>query len=150
MDMPDDGNSQPNSNSGEIEDASPRWINMVAYVICKRADSRLNDRSAAINNITSNMSRMNELARKKSKDNSGIFKAKDNEIKIVYDEGRDICDNLTICKFLLAVELTNPIDSPEFEKELSDIYAPAPVQKDTAKQASGDEEEIEEEEEEEE
>ena len=150
MDMPDDGNPLPNSNSSEVEDTTPRWINMVAYVICDKADTRLNDRSAAINNITSNMSRMNELARKKSKDNSGIFKAKDNEIKIVYDEGRDVCDNLTICKFLLAVELTNPIDSPEFEKELSDIYAPAPVQKDTAKQASDDEEEIEEEEEEEE
>ncbi len=121
---------------------------MVAYIICEKSDTRLNDRSAAINNITSKMTQMNELAQKNNKENNGIFKAKDNEIKIVYDEGRDICDHLTICKFLLAVELTSPIDSPEFEKELAEIYAPAATEKDSAKKSSSDDDGNEEEEEE--
>ena len=92
---------------------------MVAYVICEKNDTWLNDRSAAINNITSKM-----------KENSSIFKAKDEEIKIVYDEGRDICDHLTIRKFLLAVELTEPIDSPEFEKALAKKLSPIPSEDD--------------------
>ena len=112
MDMPQE-NNQKNAEQVEVGDGSLRWINMVAYVICEKYDTRLNDRSAAINNITS---KMNEYG--------DIFKAKDEEIKIVYDEGRDICDHLTICKFLLAVELKEPIDSPELEKELAKKFSP--------------------------
>ncbi len=118
MDMPEDGNPLPSG----MEDATNNgltWINMVAYVICEKNDSWLNDRSAAINNITSKM-----------KENSSIFKAKDEEIKIVYDEGRDICDHLTIRKFLLAVELKEPIDSPEFEKALAKKLSPIPSEDD--------------------
>ena len=83
-------------------------------MICYKADSSLNDRSAAINNITSKM-----------KENDGIFKAKDEEIMIVYDEGVGICDRLSISKFLLAVELKEPVDSPEFEEELAKMFSPA-------------------------
>ena len=118
MDMPEDGNPLPSG----MEDATNNgltWINMVAYVICEKNDTWLNDRSAAINNITSKM-----------KENSSIFKAKDEEIKIVYDEGRDICDHLTIRKFLLAVELKEPIDSPEFEKALAKKLSPIPSEDD--------------------
>jgi len=122
MDMPQE-NNQKNPEQPEVGDGSLRWINMVAYVICEKYDTRLNDRSAAINNITS---KMNEY--------SNIFKAKDEDIKIVYDEGRDICDHLTICKFLLAVELTEPINSPELEKELAKKFSPV----------SAEEEEVEE------
>ena len=82
--------------------------------MCDKTDSTLNDRSAAINNITSKM-----------KENDGIFKAKDEEIMIVYDEGRDVCDHLSISKFLLAVELKEPVDSPELEKELTKKFSPA-------------------------
>lgn len=147
MDMPEDGEQQQ-SNSGEPADNAQRWINMVAYVICEKSDTLLNDRSAAINNITSKMAQMNELARKNNPENNGIFKAKDNELKIVYDVGTGICDHLTICKFLLAVELTNPIDSPEFERELAGIYAPASSDKDSAKKSSSADAEDEKEEEE--
>ena len=147
MDMPEDGDQQQ-GNSGEPADNSLRWINMVAYVICEKNDTLLNDRSAAINNITSKMAQMNELARKNNPENNGIFKAKDNELKIVYDVGTGICDHLTICKFLLAVELTNPIDSPEFERELAEIYAPAATEKESAKKSSSDDAEDEKEEEE--
>ena len=148
MDMPGDNNNQQQDSTTDSGDNTLRWINMVAYIICEKSDTRLNDRSAAINNITSKMTQMNELAQKNNKENNGIFKAKDNEIKIVYDEGRDICDHLTICKFLLAVELTNPIDSPEFEKELAEIYAPAATEKDSVKESSSDDDGTEEEEEE--
>lgn len=149
MDMPSE---EQKSSSDEVVDASLRWINMVAYIICEKNDSKLNDRSAAINNITSRMAQLNDQVRKSNKDGEGvdgIFKSKDNEIKIVYDEGRDVCDHLTICKFLLAVELTAPIDSPEFEKALAGILAPAAPEKDSAKNASADDEAEEEEEEEE-
>ena len=124
MDMPEESNEP--SDSSETNSNALTWINMVAYVICEKNDTWLNDRSAAINNITSKM-----------KENSSIFKAKDEEIKIVYDEGRDICDHLTIRKFLLAVELTEPIDSPEFEKALAKKLSPIPSE-------DGDEEEEEE------
>ena len=114
MDMGDSNqNQESKKDDGEV-DNSLRWVNMVAYVICGKNDSTLNDRSAAINNITSKM-----------KENDGIFKAKDEEIMIVYDEGRDICDRLSISKFLLAVELKEPIDSPELEKELAKKFSPA-------------------------
>ena len=127
MDMPEDGGSQQQgTNPTEAGDGSLRWINMVAYVICEKSDTRLNDRSAAINNITSKM----------NTDYKSIFKAGDADIKIVYDEGRDICDHLTICKFLLAVELKEPIDSPEFEQALAKKLSPV---------ASDEEEEEEEE-----
>ena len=117
MDMGDNSQSQDNSKKDEAEgDKSLRWVNMVAYVICDKTDSTLNDRSAAINNITSKM-----------KENDGIFKAKDEEIMIVYDEGRDVCDHLSISKFLLAVELKEPVDSPELEKELAKKFSPASV-----------------------
>ena len=149
MDMPEDSNDQQQSNTGESADNSLRWINMVAYVICEKSDTLLNDRSAAINNITSKMAQMNELARKNNPENNGIFKAKDNELKIVYDVGAGICDHLTICKFLLAVELTNPINSPDFERELEEIYAPAGADKESAKKSSSDDAEDEKEEEEE-
>ena len=120
MDMPEDGNPLPSG----MEDAANNgltWINMVGYIICEKDSTKLNDRSAAINNITSKM-----------KENSSIFKAKDEEINnnLVYDEGRDICDHLTICKFLLAVELKNPIDSPEFEKALAKKLSPIPAEDD--------------------
>ena len=119
MDMPEDGNPLP-ADAGDAENSGGlTWINMVAYVICEKNDTWLNDRSAAINNITSKM-----------KENSSIFKAKDEEIKIVYDEGRDICDHLTIRKFLLAVELKEPIDSPEFEKALAKKLSPIPSEDD--------------------
>ena len=115
MDMGDNSQNQDNAKKEEAEgDGSLRWVNMVAYVICDKMDSTLNDRSAAINNITSKM-----------KENDGIFKAKDEEIMIVYDEGRDICDHLSISKFLLAVELKEPVDSPELEKELTKKFSPA-------------------------
>ena len=115
MDMGDNSQNQDNAKKEEAEgDGSLRWVNMVAYVICDKTDSTLNDRSAAINNITSKM-----------KENDGIFKAKDEEIMIVYDEGRDICDHLSISKFLLAVELKEPVDSPELEKELTKKFSPA-------------------------
>ena len=117
MDMGDNNQNQDNSKKDEAEgDKSLRWVNMVAYVICDKTDSTLNDRSAAINNITSKM-----------KENDGIFKAKDEEIMIVYDEGRDVCDHLSISKFLLAVELKEPVDSPELEKELAKKFSPASV-----------------------
>ena len=117
MDMGDNSQNQDNSKKDEAEgDKSLRWVNMVAYVICDKNDSTLNDRSAAINNITSKM-----------KENDGIFKAKDEEIMIVYDEGRDVCDHLSISKFLLAVELKEPVDSPELEKELAKKFSPASV-----------------------
>ncbi|MBO4710080.1 MAG: type IV pilus assembly protein PilM, partial [Kiritimatiellae bacterium] len=75
MDMGDNSQNQDNSKKDEAEgDKSLRWVNMVAYVICDKNDSTLNDRSAAINNLTSKM-----------KENDGIFKAKDEEIMIVYD-----------------------------------------------------------------
>ena len=48
----------------------------------------------------------------------------------MYDEGRDICDHLTIRKFLLAVELKEPIDSPEFEKALAKKLSPIPSEDD--------------------
>ncbi|MBQ7730312.1 MAG: type IV pilus assembly protein PilM [Lentisphaeria bacterium] len=118
MNMPEDSNEPANDADGTASNALT-WVNMVAYVICEKNDSWLNDRSAAINNITSKM-----------KENSSIFKAKDEEIKIVYDEGRDICDHLTIRKFLLAVELTEPIDSPEFEKALAKKLSPIPSEDD--------------------
>ncbi|MDD6337648.1 MAG: type IV pilus assembly protein PilM [Lentisphaeria bacterium] len=115
MDMGDNSQNQDSGKKEEAEgDGSLRWVNMVAYVICDKMDSTLNDRSAAINNITSKM-----------KENDGIFKAKDEEIMIVYDEGRDICDHLSISKFLLAVELKEPVDSPELEKELTKKFSPA-------------------------
>lgn len=117
MNMPENGNETANSSDGTSNGLT--WINMVAYVICEKNDTWLNDRSAAINNITSKM-----------KENSSIFKAKDEEIMIVYDEGRDICDRLTIRKFLLAVELTEPIDSPEFEKALAKKLSPIPSEDD--------------------
>jgi len=117
MDMGDNNQNQDNSKKDEAEgDKSLRWVNMVAYVICDKTDSTLNDRSAAINNITSKM-----------KENDGIFKAKDEEIMIVYDEGRDVCDHLSISKFLLAVELKEPVDSSELELELAKKYSPASV-----------------------
>ena len=122
LDMPEEGTQK--SDPVEGGDTSLRWVNMVAYVICENYNSKNNDRYAAINNITSKM-----------KEYSGIFKAKNSEIKFVYDEGRDICDNLTISRFLLAVELQEPIDSPEFEKELAKKFSPI---------ASEDEEEEEE------
>jgi len=103
----DDDQKQSDASSSGLT-----WVNMEAYVICEKSDTWLNDRSAAINNITSKM-----------KENGKIFKAKDEEIIIVYDDGRAI-DHLTICKFLLAVELTEPIDSPELEKLLAQKYSP--------------------------
>ncbi len=118
MDLPEDNNEPANGADGTVTNALT-WVNMVAYVICEKNDSWLNDRSAAINNITSKM-----------KENSSIFKAKDEEIKIVYDEGRDVCDHLTIRKFLLAVELTEPVDSPEFEKALAKKLSPIPSEDD--------------------
>ena len=118
MNMPENSN-EPANNSDGTANSGLTWINMVAYVICEKNDTWLNDRSAAINNITSKM-----------KENSSIFKAKDEEIMIVYDEGRDICDRLTIRKFLLAVELTEPIDSPEFEKALAKKLSPIPSEDD--------------------
>lgn len=151
MDMPEEGGESQSSNrSSEQGDGTLRWVNMVAYIICEKFDTRLNDRSAAINNITSRMSQLNAQAQRNNKENSGLFKAKDNEIKIVYDEGRDVCDRLTICKFLLAVELTNPIDSPEFERELAEILSPVVVEKEPVKKAASADEEDEEVEEEEE
>ena len=114
MNMPENNNEPADGQDGTINNGLT-WINMVAYVICEKNDTWLNDRSAAINNITSKM-----------KENRSIFKAKDEEIMIVYDEGRDICDHLTIRKFLLAVELTEPIDSPEFEKALAKKLSPIP------------------------
>ena len=127
MDMPGEENPDPTQQNAEGASNALTWINMVAYVICDKSDTRLNDRSAAINNITSKM----------NSDYKSIFKAGDADIKIVYDEGRDICDNLTICKFLLAVELKEPVDSPEFEQLLAKKFSPV---------ASDDEEEEEEEE----
>ena len=128
MDMPDEEEEDKPEGETISTEGGLRWINMVAYVVCEKYDTRLNDRSAAINNITSKM-----------KENGGFFKAKDEEIKIVYDEGREICNYLTICKFLLAVELKEPIDSPEFEKMLAKKFSPVGV--------DDDEEEEEEEEE---
>ena len=153
MDMPEDeeeeNSNRQNNNNSEASPGGLCWINMVAYIICDKNDSntKLNDRSAAINNITSNMSRLNSQVKN---DIGGFFKAKDNEIKIVYDEGRDICDRVNICKFLLAVELTAPIDSSEFEAALSELYAPAAPEKDSAQNSSSEEVDDEEEEEEEE
>ena len=118
MNMPENGNEPADGQDGTLNNGLT-WINMVAYVICEKNDTWLNDRSAAINNITSKM-----------KENHSIFKAKDEEIMIVYDEGRDICDHLTIRKFLLAVELTEPIDSPEFEKALAKKLSPIPSEDD--------------------
>ncbi len=118
MNMPENGNEPADGQDGTLNNGLT-WINMVAYVICEKNDTWLNDRSAAINNITSKM-----------KENRSIFKAKDEEIMIVYDEGRDICDHLTIRKFLLAVELTEPIDSPEFEKALAKKLSPIPSEDD--------------------
>ena len=118
MNMPENNNEPADGQDGTINNGLT-WINMVAYVICEKNDTWLNDRSAAINNITSKM-----------KENRSIFKAKDEEIMIVYDEGRDICDHLTIRKFLLAVELTEPIDSPEFEKALAKKLSPIPSEDD--------------------
>jgi len=114
MDSNDSNQNQDGKKDGG--DGSLRWVNMVAYVICSKNDSTLNDRSAAINNITSKM-----------KENDGIFKAKDEEIMIVYDEGRDVCDRISISKFLLAVELKEPVDSPELELELAKKFSPASV-----------------------
>ena len=108
------GDNSNNSEESEENTGGLRWVNLEAYVICNKADSTLNDRSAAINNITSKM-----------KENDGIFKAKDEEIMIVYDEGVGICDRLSISKFLLAVELKEPVDSPEFEEELAKKFSPA-------------------------
>ncbi len=119
MNMPDDNPQPQQTDSSDAANTALTWVNMVAYVICEKNDTWLNDRSAAINNITSKM-----------KENSSIFKAKDEEIKIVYDEGRDICDHLTIRKFLLAVELKEPIDSPEFEKALAKKLSPIPSEDD--------------------
>ncbi|MBR4253498.1 MAG: type IV pilus assembly protein PilM [Lentisphaeria bacterium] len=119
MDMPDEDEEEKTESESISTEGGLRWINMVAYVICEKYDTRLNDRSAAINNITSKM-----------KENGGFFKAKDEEIKIVYDEGREICNYLTICKFLLAVELKEPIDSPEFEKMLAKKFSPVGVDED--------------------
>ena len=130
MDMPEDGenNSQQQDGSSEAGDGSLRWINMVAYVICEKNGTRIDDRNAAINNIISKM-----------KEYSEIFKANDADIKLVDNVDRDYCDHLTICRFLLAVELKEPIDSPEMENELTKRLAPA---------AAGAEEKEEEEEEE--
>ena len=145
MDMPDDGNPLPNGNSSEPADTSLRWVNMVAYIICDKndSDSLLFDRDAAISKITS---KMNEYR--------GIFKASDNDLMIVSNVDNDICDHLNIRRILLAVELTNPIDSAEFEEELLNIFAPAVPEKDSAKDTSDSEdddaEEAEAEEEEEE
>lgn len=111
LDMPEE--ESPKNDSSEDGDNSLRWVNMVAYVICENYNSKNNDRYAALNNIASKM-----------KEYDGIFKAKNSEIKFVYDEGRDVCDHLTISKFLLAVELKEPIDSPEFEKELAKKFSP--------------------------
>ena len=119
MNMPDDSLQPQSTDSSDAASTALTWVNMVAYVICEKNDTWLNDRSAAINNITSKM-----------KENSSIFKAKDEEIKIVYDEGRDICDHLTIRKFLLAVELKEPVDSPEFEKALAKKLSPIPSEDD--------------------
>jgi len=118
MNMPENNNEPADGQDSSLNNGLT-WINMVAYVICEKNDTWLNDRSAAINNITSKM-----------KENRSIFKAKDEEIMIVYDEGRDICDHLTIRKFLLAVELTEPIDSPEFEKALAKKLSPIPSEDD--------------------
>ena len=114
--------------------------------ICDKndSDSLLFDRDAAISKITS---KMNEY--------SGIFKASDNDLMIVSNVDNEICDHLNIRRILLAVELTNPIDAPEFEEELSNIFAPAAPEKDSAKETSDSEDddaeaEAEEEEEEEE
>ena len=151
MNMPDDGEETKKSSADKTGGAQ-NWINMDVYVICEKNDSnfKLTDRSAALNNITSKMSMMNTLAKRGNKDNEGIFKAKDNEIKIAFDEGRDI-DRLSICRFQLAVELTAPVDSPEMERELAAIFAPADaVDKDSAKKTSNSDEEEEEEDEEEE
>ena len=147
MDMPDDGNPLPNSsNTDENADPSLRWVNMVAYIICDKndSDSLLFDRDAAISKITSKMSEY-----------SGIFKASDNDLMIVSNVDSEICDHLNIRRILLAVELTNPIDAPEFEEELSNIFAPAAPEKDSAEESSDSEDddaeaEAEEEEEEEE
>jgi len=147
MDMPEGDGSQEKSGDSDSSEISLSWVNMVAYVICEKNDSKLNDRSAAINNITSRMTKLNDLAKKNNKDGNGIFKAKDNEIMIVYDEGRDVCDHLNICKFLLAVELTAPIDSPEFETSLAEILSPASADKESAKKSSSADAEDEEEEE---
>lgn len=136
MDTSSEEEQSQEQSSADGESGGPRWINMVAYVICKKKDSytQILDRDAAINNIISQMSRINELAKKKDSDSSGIFKSKYNEIKIVYDEGGGICDNLTIRKFLLAVELTVPVDSPEMEKTLSEMLAPSGADKEKDKE----------------
>ena len=113
LDMPTE-DTQEKSDSSESSDGSLRWVNMVAYVVCEKYSTKNNDRDTAINNIIS-----------KIKENANIFKAtNDDDIKVVYDDGRDVCDHLTISKFLLAVELNEPIDSPEFEKELAKKLSP--------------------------
>ena len=142
MDMPDDGNPLPdNSNSSEPADTALRWVNVDAYIICDKndSDSLLFDRDAAISKITSKMSEY-----------SGIFKASDNDLMIVSNVDTEICDRLNIRRILLAVELTNPVDSPEFEQELANIFAPAAPEKDSAKDDSDSEDDDVEAEEEEE
>ncbi len=117
MDMPEDNNNnQQQDSAADAGDGSLRWVNMVVYVICENKDNTTitNDRSAAINNITSKM----------NSEYRNIFKAGDNDIKIVYDDGHDVCDHLSIGKFLLSVELKEPIDSPEMEKELAKKFSP--------------------------
>ena len=111
MDMPSKKDSD--SDSSEVNENGLRWVNMVAYVICDKIDTKTTERSEGLNNVISKM-----------KEYTGIFKAKDEEIKWVYDDGRDICNNLSIGKFLLSVELKEPVDSPEFEKLLAKKFSP--------------------------
>jgi len=113
MDMPSEEEPRK-SDSADGTNNTLSWVNIVAYVVCDKYSSKNNDRDTAINNIIS-----------KLKENGSIFNAKiDDDIKVVYDEGRDVCDHLTISKFLLAVELNDPLDSPEFEKKLAKKLSP--------------------------
>ncbi|GEM_PF-695208 len=106
----DENNSEDKDKKKKDESANSStvltWLNVTAYVICKKESTKQTDRSAAINIFTTNLKK------------TGLFKANEDEIQLVYDEGANFCDSLTICKFLLAIELKAPLDDPEFEKLL--------------------------------
>ncbi len=82
-----------------------KWINMTAYVICKKKETKTADRFAAVNNL---MSRLKE---------TGLFKDSDDEFQLVMVDDGNSTGELSISKFLLAVEFKAPLNSSDFEND---------------------------------
>ena len=124
----------------EKQEVTTTWINMTAYVISSQISGDIStaDKRTAINNIISQMSRINDVVKKNCENAGpfGIFKSNYSDIQSLDDDGTDICDNLSVFKFYLSVELGARIDSPEMEEMLSAVFAPKESEKDGAKEGN--------------